>query len=252
MARRKRKEEESDWVAPEFDEVSYMRTEMQAARTAVVTIGWAVVGAIVSFLLYSVNPGLAFFAGIAVGFGMYFMLPMIGIDIGPFKRRDWIGHGVTYFFSWLAFWILLLNPPIGDFTVPTIQAISVSPWPGSNGYLECIMPVGGHVDLAPFSLGNSSIFVLFRASDNLGLASLRVTVAPIGGGSPFSAIPTPLSGSPDQCKGRSGSGECAPRACYPGGTFSVTFPAQQSSYTVTIVAADARNPPVSATVQVTT
>jgi len=243
MARRKRKEEEPDWVAPEFDELSYMRTEMQAARTAVVTIGWAVVGAIVSFLLYSVNPALAFFAGIAVGSGMYFMLPLIGIDIGPFKRRDWIGHGVTYFFSWLAFWILLLNPPIGDFTVPTIQGISVSPWPGFMGELACVEPVAGGVDLRLIQTGNTSIFILFRASDNVGVASLIVTVSP-GGGSPFTPTPTAISGLPDQCKGHRGS-------VYPGGTFNVTFPQQASSYTVTIVAADSRNPPVSAAVQIT-
>src|SRR5207302_6985304 len=66
MARRKRKDEPTDWVAPDFDEVGYMRTEIQAAKTAVLTIAWAAVGAIVSFLLYSVNAALAFFAGIAV------------------------------------------------------------------------------------------------------------------------------------------------------------------------------------------
>ena len=35
MARRKKKEDETDWVAPDFDEVAYMRTEIEAARTAV-------------------------------------------------------------------------------------------------------------------------------------------------------------------------------------------------------------------------
>src|SRR5256885_16393076 len=127
MARRKRKDEAPDWTAPDFDEVGYMRTEIRAARAAVATIAWAVVGAVVSFLLYSIHPALAFFAGILVGFGLYFFLPMIGISIDAFKRRDWTGHGITYFFSWLAFWILLLNSPFGDFTNPTIQAGSLPP-----------------------------------------------------------------------------------------------------------------------------
>ena len=119
MARRKRKDEPTDWVAPDFDEVGYMRTEIQAAKTAVLTIAWAAVGAIVSFLRYSVNAALAFFAGIGVAFGLYYVLPYLGIAVKGFKRRDWTGHGITYFFSWLAFWILLLNPPFGDFTTPT-------------------------------------------------------------------------------------------------------------------------------------
>src|SRR2546426_8623445 len=45
MARRKRKEDEPDWVAPDFDEVGYMRRELEGARAAVATIGWAVIGA---------------------------------------------------------------------------------------------------------------------------------------------------------------------------------------------------------------
>ena len=39
MARRKRKDDEPDWVAPDFDEVGYMRRELEGARAAVATIG---------------------------------------------------------------------------------------------------------------------------------------------------------------------------------------------------------------------
>src|SRR5438874_273504 len=185
MARRKRKDEPTDWVAPDFDEVGYMRTEIQAAKTAVLTIAWAAVGAIVSFLLYSVNAALAFFAGIGVAFGLYYVLPYLGSAVKGFKRRDWTGHGITYFFSWLAFWILLLNPPFGDFTTPTIQAISVSPvHTGYTGYLSCLPLVGGAVTV-PLTMGNDSVYVLFRATDNVGLASLQVNVTP-GGSSPRS------------------------------------------------------------------
>src|SRR6266699_3933850 len=77
MARRKRKEE-ADWVAPDFDEVGYMRREIQGAHAAVATILWAVVGASVAFLLFSVHPALAFLGGIAIGFGLYFILPLFG------------------------------------------------------------------------------------------------------------------------------------------------------------------------------
>src|SRR3989440_12223391 len=166
MARRKRKEDEPDWVPPEFDEVGYMRQEIQGAHAAIATIGWAVIGAVVALLLYAVLPVLAFFAGIAVGFGMYFVFPLIGINTDGFKRRDWVGHGITYFFSWLAFWIILLNPPFSDHTPPTIQGITVSPYhSGYIGDLLC-MPPAGSVSMGP---GNDSLYILFRATDNVGL-----------------------------------------------------------------------------------
>src|SRR5713226_5799585 len=178
MARRKRKEEEPDWVPPDFDEVGYMRKEIEGAHAAV------------AFALYSVLPVLAFFAGIAVGFGMYFVFPLIGIKTESFKRRDWIGHGIPYFFSWLAFWIILLNPPFSDHTDPTIQAISISPYhAGYNETLLCLPPTTGSVSLGP---NNNSLYILFRASDNVGLRSVQVEVAP-NAQTPFVVTPSIVS-----------------------------------------------------------
>src|SRR2546426_3934337 len=229
MARRKRKDDAPDWTAPDFDEVGYMRTEIGAARAAVATIAWAVVGAVVSFLLYSIHPALAFFAGILVGFGLYFFLPMIGISIDAFKRRDWTGHGITYFFSWLAFWILLLNPPFGDFTNPTIQAVSVSPFrAGYTGDLSCLPLVAGAVTI-PLAPPNTSAYVLFRASDNVGLASVQVQLVPSGQPG-FLLNATPQTGL-SRCAGHRAES-------YPGGTYNVSFVFNASSYAVTIIARD--------------
>ena len=230
MARRKRKDESPDWVAPEFDEVAFMRREIEGARAAVATIIWAVVGAVIAFALFAVLPFLAFLGGIAVGFGLYFMLPLFGVQVDAFKRKDWIGHGITYFFSWLAFWILFLNPPFGDFTDPTIQGISVSPYtlPLFTGNLTCEAPAGGTVTIALDS--NNSIFILFRASDNRGLANLSVTMTP-GGGSPILLSPTSVSGS-NQCAGHRSE-------LYPSATYNATFPTSATtSYSVVITATD--------------
>jgi hypothetical protein len=225
MARRKRKDDEPDWVPPEFDEVGYMRQEIQGARAAVATIGWAFIGAIVALLLFAVLPVLAFFAGIAVGFGMYFVFPLIGIKTEAFKRRDWVGHGITYFFSWLAFWILLLNPPFSDHTDPTIQAISVSAYtPGYTGSLTCNSTLEAAAGL-PLR-GNTSVLILFRATDNVGLASVRMDVVP----ATLVQGPSPVSGN-NHCAGHR-------QENYPGGTFSGSFQANAFSYSVTIVAVD--------------
>lgn len=227
MARRKRKDDVPDWTPPEFDEVGYMRQEVESARAAVATIAWAAVGASVAFLLTSVHPALAFFAGIAVGAGMYFVFPLIGIRTESFKRRDWTSHGITYFFSWLAFWIILLNPPFGDFVDPTIQAISVSPFtPGYNGTLPCLAPVDGTVSL-PMGT-NTSIYVLFRASDNAGLANVSVHVSSISEN--FFLKPNRVTGL-NRCAGH----RTEP---YLGGTYNVTFRQSASLYTVTITAVD--------------
>jgi hypothetical protein len=154
---------------------------------------------------------------------------MIGISIAAFKRRDWIGHGITYFFSWLAFWILLLNPPFGDFTNPTIQSVSVSPFhPGYTGTLSCQPLVSGAVTIK-LNPPNTSAYVLFRASDNVGLASVQVEVTP-------NSQPAFVLNATPQI----GSSRCANHTTetYPGGTYNVSFVFNASSYIVTIVARD--------------
>src|SRR3989442_10643001 len=217
MARRKRKEDEPDWVPPEFDEVGYMRQEIQGANGAIATIGWAVIGAGVALLLYAVLPVLAFFAGIAVGFGMYFVFPLIGINTDGFKRRDWVGHGITNFFTWLAFWILLLNPPFSDHTDPTVQSISVSPYHAaylgnSSHMLSCLPPLGGSVT-APMA-GNDSLFVLFPAAVKVGLLDVLGGISP-GRQTPFWLKPTPVSG-PNPFVGPA-------FRTFPGGTLDLSF-----------------------------
>ncbi|HWM49755.1 MAG TPA: hypothetical protein VNO76_00205 [Thermoplasmata archaeon] len=235
MARRKRKDDDPEWTAPEFDEVGYMRTEIQAARAAVIVIAWAVVGAFVAFLLFSVHPAVAFVAGIAVAFGLYFVFPMLGIQVSGFKRRDWTTHGITYFFSWLAFWILLLNPPFGDFTPPTIQAVSVSPYyvgylQNTSHSLSCLPLVSGSVSVQ-FTGLNNSFYILFRATDNVGLRSLKVSAVPQGGTGQNLTL-TPIA--------QSGFSRCAGHQTeqYPAGTYNVSFVPAVSAYDITIVAVD--------------
>ena len=126
-AKRRKEKEEPDFALPEFDEGAYMRKEVEGAKAAVVTVILAVP---VAGLLYGLAVwGLAivaFFLGLALTFAlprlfrMLEFLPWPKVDTSKFERRDWLGHGSTFLFSWLAFWILLLNAPFVDLTSPVI------------------------------------------------------------------------------------------------------------------------------------
>ncbi len=126
MAKKKRKDE-GEWEPPEFDEVEYMKTEMHAARAAIVAVLWAVPSALVSWGLTLGGIAIvAFFAGLGMLFLLKWVYPLVKVNTTQWKRRDWMGHGVTFFFSWLAFWILLLNPPFADLTNPSIASVAVN------------------------------------------------------------------------------------------------------------------------------
>lgn len=208
MARRKRKESEPEWVPPEFDDVGYMRQEIEGAKVALVTIAWAFVGAVIAVVAYDyVHPVVGFFLGLMTFGALYFVLPIIGLPIAGFKRRDWASHGITYFFSWLAFWILLLNPPFADHTAPTLSALMVGPYTPSTpgalpaaGTVTCVAgTLGSTVDVNPGT--NSTLLILFRATDNVAVA--RVAASLTTTGAPTNLTVIPVGGQPNACQGSS-------------------------------------------------
>ena len=204
MARRKRKEEAPVWEPPEFDEVGYMRKEIENAKIALVVIGWAAVGAILAFLFYALNlPVVGFLLGIFAFGALYFLLPMLGLPIHGFKRRDWMSHASVYFFSWLAFSILVLNAPFGDHTSPVVGSFQVGSF-DRNGTLtaplantlSCI-PVnpGQSVNVPANAQSNKSLYVIFRATDNVQVRDVTATVQDVN------ATFTSIAGQPNACIG---------------------------------------------------
>ncbi len=181
MARRKRKEEETIWQPPEFDEVGYMRQEIQNAKIATVVIAWAVVGAVIAYALALWIPVVGYLAGLAAFGALYYLLPVLGLPIHGFKRRDWMSHASVYFFSWLAFSIVLLNAPFGDHTAPVVSSFDVGSFtpsgtltaPGANSTYCVSVSDGGSTQLVTGS--NTTLYVLFRATDNVRVASINVT-----------------------------------------------------------------------------
>ena len=233
MARRKRKEEEAVWQPPEFDEVGYMRQEIQNAKIAVMVIAWAVVGAILAYLLALWIPVVGYLAGLAAFAALYFVLPALGLPIHGFKRLDWISHASIYFFSWLAFSIILLNPPFGDHTSPVVGPFEVGSFnaggnltvPAANSTVCFAVPPGGTQSLPISSSSNKSLYVLFRATDNVQVASISAKVN--GANTTF----TDVSGQPSACTSNPAHFNLA-------STYQIIVPTGPSSYLVVVTAVD--------------
>ena len=208
-ARKRKKEEDEAFELPEFDEVAYMKKETTAAVASFTIIGLAIV---IAILLYAITlagaPIVAFFVGLAATFllpRIFQYLPWPKVDTSKFERRDWIGHGGTFFFSWLAFWILLLNVPFVDVTPPVIEGVTVSwgmgdqavnAYPGQNSYTAS---------------GAVTLTINATVQENGLLAGVEFTV------NTNTSTPTALGGS----------------------RYSLAFPRSGDNYDVTIFASDA-------------
>ena len=160
-----KKDKAAEWKPPEFDEVEFMKKEMGAARATIAVVLWTLPAAALSFGLTIAGVAVvAFFAGIGMMFLLKWVLPNLPffkVDTSEYKRKDWIGHGLTFFFSWLAFWILLLNPPFADLTNPVIIGVAVDGIAGQCGQTFHRGPA------------NTTASLFVRAGDNVGVTRVR-------------------------------------------------------------------------------
>ena len=93
------------------------------------------------------------------------------VDTSKFERRDWIGHGGTFFFSWLAFWILFLNVPFVDVTPPVIEGVTVNWGTGDVPITTADVQSGPHN-----TSGAATFNVSATIQENSILAGVQFTV----------------------------------------------------------------------------
>ena len=122
---KKVKEDEAEapvFKFPEFDEKEYLRGEIRDAKaiisSALVAIPMAACAAMITG---SFHPTLGIVVGLA-GFGViYFLFKMLFKDMTGFKAKHWLMTMGGYFLTFLALWILMINPPFMDLTGPVIE-----------------------------------------------------------------------------------------------------------------------------------
>lgn len=189
-AKRKKEKDEPDFAIPEFDEGAYMRKEVEGAKAAVLSVILAVPVAAVLYGLAVIGLAIVgFFLGLALTFSLprvfriVDILPWPKVDTSKFERRDWIGHGSTFFFSWLAFWILLLNAPFVDLTSPVI---GVTAWAGGLATVPMIEGVGLINDVVQNATASPTVLFNVTILENVGIDQATITI--LGNPSPLRHI----------------------------------------------------------------
>ena len=141
MAKKRKKEKEQkedyEFRPPEFDEKQFLKKEISDTRTALLTIVYGVAFGIIAGLITVFAPGLAaaaFLVGIAGMVLLKYLYPLMKVDITGLKKKNWLGNLGTYFFTFLAIWVLLLNVPFSDHANPTVEKVIV--WVDRGTYVR--------------------------------------------------------------------------------------------------------------------
>lgn len=147
------KDGDYEFVPADFDEDGFIHKEMVSFRTTAVLFVWGIVAAAVSWALFGLVDGakVGFLIGMGVaalfGFALKWIFPKLKADIRHFGRREWLGTGFLFFFTWLAFFILAINPPVSDYAPPRVD-LHASP---------AVQQLGSDVTLEAFFEDNTRV-----------------------------------------------------------------------------------------------
>lgn len=134
------KDSDGEFIPPDFDEDAFIHREMVSFRTTAILFAWGIVAALASWLAFKgldgADVGWLIGLGIAAAFGvaLKWLFPRLGADIQHFGRREWLGTGALFFFTWLSFFLIAINPPLSDFAPPRVDfhAAPVAQQAGGN------------------------------------------------------------------------------------------------------------------------
>jgi hypothetical protein len=126
--KRAEEEEKYEFVPPEFDEKQFLKDEMSATKQVLIIVAYgALMGILAAMATILTTNGITGLAVLVVGFGtIKFLFNALRFDLSKFTKKTWLGHGAWFFFTFLAIWILLINPPFTDFASPEVKNVKLA------------------------------------------------------------------------------------------------------------------------------
>jgi hypothetical protein len=132
MAKKRKKtrpeEEKYEFVPPEFDEKQFLRDELSATKRIFLVVGYGaifgILAGLVTVIMSSAYLGLLL---LLVGLGTikHFLIG-VRIDVSKLTRRNWFESGGWFFLTFLAIWVMVVNPPFMDIAPPDITHVQIA------------------------------------------------------------------------------------------------------------------------------
>src|SRR5688572_26885864 len=123
------KDSDYEFIPPDFDEDAFIHRELVSFRTTLILFLWAIVAAAVSWAAFAGMGGAdtGWLVGLAIAaaffLGLKRIFALLKVDIAHFGRKEWLGTAALYFFTWLSFFIIAINPPVSDFAPPRVEVL---------------------------------------------------------------------------------------------------------------------------------
>lgn len=135
MAKRRKEgaeaEEQLDFQIPKFDEESFIKRERRNIKTLFIAFLFGLLIAVICFGFWVLLEGsflrweLVLLVGVVNAIWIKYLFLKLNIDLADFGRKGWLTSFAMYFFTWLLFLILLVNPPVYDGESPHAEVVAL-------------------------------------------------------------------------------------------------------------------------------
>jgi len=193
----KEKEEEYEFRPPDFSEKEFLKKELKDTKGALYTIMYALLFGAIAGLITIASSGLEIVSFLVVFVGMVslrYFYDIVKVDTSEYTKKNWAGNIGTFFFTFLAIWVLMMNPPFADHSNPTIEKVRVYVTDGATvEYIEYryvkdtdgvykwlwLNATGKQINSANTPVHSSAdclINATAKISDNTGVASAEISI----------------------------------------------------------------------------
>jgi hypothetical protein len=167
-----RKEGDVPFKFPEFDQDKFLEDEFRSAKTTFIAAGLGLGWGIVAAMLYGLDTQLwplIFVLGLLVAGALRALFIAARLDLEEIGAKGMAGSFAVYFFTMVAVWILLINPPFSDFQKPVVldiemqyQAVDEDGTPVNSSWVKLKGEGGSYSDV----MRPANLRVRARVADN--------------------------------------------------------------------------------------
>jgi len=132
MAKKRKKEKEAedkyDFVPPEFDEKQFLMDEMKSTKRMLLIVAYGVIFGILAAIV-TIMERSGYFGLVLLLIGIVFLryyLSTLKVDVSKLTKKNWAESAMYFFFTFLAIWLIAVNPPFFDNASPEIKNVSIS------------------------------------------------------------------------------------------------------------------------------
>lgn len=165
-------DEDRGFAPPKFDRQKFINEEIRDAKATFIVVMFGVLMGLLSYVIFVYLDSLegALVIGMFAVAAIKLLFNIVNVDVSEFKLKNWLGNALWYLLTWVAIWILTVNPPITDIVAPKIKFLTPMEVEAEKGNITTNITIEAKVT---DNVGIREVYIIFESVPQMPNQSLR-------------------------------------------------------------------------------